>query len=129
MTTRGGKREGSGGKPTWKYGKTKPVRVPVALADKILEIARLLDGDEFEDIELQDFLEIMRHPRLIDLSGITIRFVKDGPAVHLADLVKAGYEIKPIQLVQNLKPESSLGFLKRQVDQGVEQLKRLESEV
>ncbi len=124
--TRGGRREGSGGKPAWKHGKTKPVRVPIALADKILEIARILDATELEEINLQDFLEQLKHPRLVDLSGITIRFVKDGPAVYLADLVKAGYEIKPTQLVRNLKPESSLASLKRQVDQGIEQLKRLE---
>ena len=40
---RGGKRPGAGVKPTWKHGKTKTIRVPVALAEQILEFARKLD--------------------------------------------------------------------------------------
>lgn len=126
---RGGYREGAGGKPKWSYGKTKPVRVPVALAEIVLEIARVLDGKELEEIESKDFIEHIEHPKLIDLSGITVRFVKDGPAVYLSDLVRAGYEVKPSQLIRNLKPESSLSSLKRQVDEAVEQLKQLEDEV
>jgi hypothetical protein len=31
-------------KPTWKHGKTKTIRVPIALADQILEYGYQLDG-------------------------------------------------------------------------------------
>jgi hypothetical protein len=43
---RGGSRENSGRKPTWNLGETKAVRIPVAIADTILEIARRLDEGE-----------------------------------------------------------------------------------
>lgn len=95
---RGGKREGAGGKFTWKHGKTKPVRVPIALADKILEIAKVLDEDELDEPGLS----------VIDLTGIAILASKEGPVVRLADLVRAGYIIKPERLVRNLKPSPSL---------------------
>lgn len=43
---RGGARENSGRKPKWNLGETKAIRVPVAIADTILEIARRLDEGE-----------------------------------------------------------------------------------
>ena len=30
-------------KPTWKHGATKTIRVPIALAEQILQIAKILD--------------------------------------------------------------------------------------
>jgi len=39
----GGARPGAGGGCRWKHGKTKLVRLPVALVDKILEVARYMD--------------------------------------------------------------------------------------
>ena len=33
-------------KPTWVHGTTKTIRVPIVLADQILEYARILDNDE-----------------------------------------------------------------------------------
>jgi hypothetical protein len=92
MSNRGGKREGSGGKPSWNYGKTKPVRVPIALADKIVEIARILDQG-IEDSSVT-------HSKVIDLAGISIRQARSGPVVRLADLIRVGYEIKPEGLMQ-----------------------------
>jgi hypothetical protein len=124
---KGGYRKGAGGKPTWKYGKTKPIRVPVILAEKILEFARFLDERGTEAIDIERLTVSNSSEKLIDLSGITIRFVKDGPAVYLADLINAGYEIRPSQLM-NRRRESSLSSLKKAVDEGLEQLKRLESE-
>lgn len=48
---RGGARENSGRKPKWNLGETKAIRVPVAIADTILEIARRLDdGEKLESI-------------------------------------------------------------------------------
>jgi hypothetical protein len=43
---RGGARENSGRKPKWNLGETKAIRVPVAIADTLLEIAKRLDEGE-----------------------------------------------------------------------------------
>lgn len=91
---RGGKREGAGGRPSWKNGRTKPVRVPIALADKILEIARVLDEEGSE--------EVVTGSKVIDLTGVAIYSSKDGPTVRLVDLVRAGYEIQPERLAKSL---------------------------
>ena len=42
----GGARPGAGGGCRWKHGKTKLVRLPVALVDKILQVARYMDQNE-----------------------------------------------------------------------------------
>lgn len=48
---RGGARENSGRKPKWNLGETKAIRIPVAIADTILEIARRMDeGEKLESI-------------------------------------------------------------------------------
>lgn len=90
---RGGYRKGSGGKPTWKNGKTKPVRVPIALEEQVLEIARILDEGGTPEAR----------SRTLDLSGIAVMRSEHGPVVRLADLVRAGYRIKPERLVRSLK--------------------------
>jgi hypothetical protein len=43
---RGGARPGAGGGCRWKHGRTKLVRLPVALVDKIMEVARYMDQNE-----------------------------------------------------------------------------------
>ena len=43
---RGGARPGAGGGCRWKHGPTKLVRLPVALLDEILEVARYMDQNE-----------------------------------------------------------------------------------
>jgi hypothetical protein len=43
---RGGARPGAGGGARWKHGRTKLVRLPVALLDEILEVARYMDKNE-----------------------------------------------------------------------------------
>lgn len=105
---RGGRREGAGGRPAWNYGKTKPVRVPIALADKILEIAKILDEGKFEDSDkLEEIEELVTASKVIDLTGIAILYSKDGPVVRLADLVRVGYQIRPERLVRSLKVKPS----------------------
>ncbi|MDJ0899722.1 MAG: hypothetical protein QNJ55_13015 [Xenococcus sp. MO_188.B8] len=32
--------------PKWRSGKTKTIRVPIAIADQVLEVARKIDNDE-----------------------------------------------------------------------------------
>lgn len=100
---RGGKREGSGGKPTWKHGKTKTIRVPDALATKVLEIARIIDegNSGSEDFMLAD---VETDSKVIDLAGVAILHSKDGPVVRLSDLIRVGYSVKPERLVRNLRP-------------------------
>jgi hypothetical protein len=43
---RGGIRPGAGNPYKWKHRETKPVRLPIVLIPKILEIAQLIDGQE-----------------------------------------------------------------------------------
>lgn len=97
LMPRGGWREGSGGKPTWKHGKTKPVRVPIALADRILEIARIIDDEG----------DLSNNSKVIDLAGVAILQSKHGPIVRLEDLLRVGYRIKPERLVRGLRLRSS----------------------
>lgn len=47
----GGYREGSGQKPKWRAGETKPIRLPVALHEKIYQYVLLLDSGEGADTE------------------------------------------------------------------------------
>lgn len=108
IMARGGKREGAGGKPSWRNGKTKAVRVPVALADRILEIARVLDESEAE--------EPVTRSKTLDLTGIAIYASKDGPTIRLVDLVRAGYEIQPERLVRSLKDGLSKATLLSEID-------------
>jgi hypothetical protein len=92
MSNRGGKRDGAGGKSSWNYGKTKPVRVPVALASKVLEIARILDdGDLDQDVT---------GSKVIDLTGVAVRQARDGAVVRLSDLIRLGFQIKPDGLMR-----------------------------
>jgi hypothetical protein len=46
---RGGMRPGAGNPYKWKHRETKPVRLPIVLIPKILEIAQLIDGQEYID--------------------------------------------------------------------------------
>lgn len=113
---RGGYRAGAGGKPTWRSGKTKTIRVPEALVERILQIARVLD--EEGSLELSDNEGDVRtetESKTIDLSGISIHAHQKGPAIYLADLLRAGYEIKPERLVRSLKPKIE-GDLRRKGD-------------
>ena len=48
----GGYRKGSGQKPKWNLGETKPIRLPIKLHQQITEIARLLDSGEWTVEEL-----------------------------------------------------------------------------
>lgn len=100
---RGGKRVGAGGRSRWIHGKTKVIRVPEALADQILAIARMLDaGKSLDDVTKS---------KTVDLSGVSIKILKDGSVVYLQDLLKAGYKIKPVALVDKLRKDIDRGIL------------------
>lgn len=98
--TRGGSREGAGNQHIWKSGKTKVIRVPEALADKVLNYARKLDEDNGNlDLEpvTQSKIEIVSQ-KVVNLSGISIKTHNGKLVVNLEDLAKAGYEILPANL-------------------------------
>jgi hypothetical protein len=95
---RGGKREGSGPKSNWKNGKTKTMRVPISLADDILNIARRLDG--------QQAVESSGFTQSIDLSSINIPTIRGKSFVFLEDLMKLGYEIEPLDLAAEVRKQS-----------------------
>ena len=42
--SRGGARKGAGRASPWNHGETKTIRVPIALADQVLEAAKNLDA-------------------------------------------------------------------------------------
>lgn len=121
---RGGYRLGAGGKSSWSHGKTKVIRVPEALAEKLLEIARALDTG----VSLTKVTE----SKMVDLSGISIRAFRDGLGVYLADLLVAGYEIRPEKLAQTAKARASrarierVQSIKQEIDGAIEQLNLLE---
>jgi hypothetical protein len=89
---RGGKREGAGGKPTWKNGKTKTIRVPIILAEEVLRIARELDEEGIIEHDTQS--------KVLNLSGITVPQIKGRRFVFLDDLLRVGYEIYPLKLAE-----------------------------
>jgi hypothetical protein len=95
---RGGKREGSGPKSNWKHGKTKTIRVPISLADDILNIAKRLDGQQV--IDSSGFMQA------IDLSSINIPTIRGKSFVFLEDLMKLGYEIEPLDLAKKIRNQS-----------------------
>jgi hypothetical protein len=94
---RGGCRVNAGSKPKWVRGKTTVIRVPEVLADEILRLAHLLDeGKPVDDVTQSKYL---------NLSGISIHSVGEKPAVFLEDLLKAGFKIRPIGLVDRLRKQ------------------------
>lgn len=101
---RGGYREGAGCKSKWRNGKTKTIRVPIALSKRLLEIAEGMDRGLTFVIEEEARKEVIidydteSKPIVIDLSGISIVSVSGQIGVKLSDLVKKGYQIKPKKL-------------------------------
>lgn len=99
---RGGKREGAGNKFKWKHGKTKTIRVPVELADQLLELAKKLDEGEtvVSESEIKETANIDydTESKVIDLSGVSLKQVNGILSVYLEDLYKKDYSFYPIQI-------------------------------
>lgn len=95
---RGGKRQGAGAKSNWKHGKTKTIRVPVSLADAILDIARKLDEGEV--------VKSIGFSQSIDLSTVNVPTIRGRSFVFLEDLMKLGYEIEPLSLAEKVRKQS-----------------------
>lgn len=92
---RGGKREGSGAKGNWISGKTTSIRVPIALKDEILDFAHSIDKARV----VNSFTES------INLSSVNIVFIRGQKHVAIADLMRLGYNIKPLALAQSVRGE------------------------
>lgn len=137
---RGGRRSGSGGKPTWQNGKTKVIRVPETLADLVLQLARDIDSGKLEISVTESGLvslpvyDGVTSSKVIDLSGVSIRVFGNGPGVYLADLLAAGYEVLPEKLVRSFKvriaqeQRERASSLKRELDSAIEQMELLEKD-
>lgn len=99
---RGGYREGAGGKSKWVRGKTTVIRVPEALAEEILRLAKLLDeGKSVDDVTKSKYL---------DLSKVSIRYISGKPAIFVEDLLKANFKVRPIELVDKLRKQIDKQF-------------------
>jgi len=98
--TRGGAREGAGNQPAWKSGKTKVIRVPEVLADRVLEHAHKLDelGDSLDLEPVTQSKTETAPQKVVNLSGISIQIHDGKLVVYLEDLAKAGFEILPSSL-------------------------------
>jgi hypothetical protein len=100
--SRGGKREGAGNKPKWIRGKTTVIRVPEVLIEEVLRITRLLDsGKAVDDVTQSKYL---------DLSGVSIRNMSGKPAIFVEDLLRAGFKIRPIELVDTIRKQIDRQF-------------------
>lgn len=59
--------------PSWNLGRTRSIRVPIALADTLLNIARLLDSGQSIDIKVgltqEDKQEVLKSVGERDLLG------------------------------------------------------------
>lgn len=96
----GGSRYGAGRKSQWIRGKTVVVRVPEALSDEILKVAHLLDeGKEVGDVT---------QARYLDLTGVPVRYVQGSPVVYVEDLLKKGFRVRPLKLVDNIRKKIDL---------------------
>jgi hypothetical protein len=105
---RGGVRKGAGGVSTWNSGKTKTIRVPEALSDELLRIARAMDsGEKFisqskekPSPQVKALFEPVTTSKVIDLSGVRVTHLGGEIAVRLEDLVKLGYVLQPVSLAR-----------------------------
>lgn len=129
---RGGYRIGAGGKSSWQNGKTKVIRVPEALAERLTEIARILDSGKSLIEVTESKNEPVTESKMIDLSGISIRAFRDGPGIYLTDLIASGYEIQPERLARSIKSKTidvkheRAKSLKNELNTAMEQLNLLE---
>lgn len=137
---RGGARLGAGGKPTWKHGKTKVIRVPEVLVDAVLAFARELDDNgtlepvtgsntlasipakkslkPLSDIILPLASNDVTVSKILDLSGISVRQHEGCIAIHLEDLVRAGYSILPESLSRLANARLQKLFIDNQLNNG-----------
>ena len=82
-------------KPTWKHGATKTIRVPIRLADQILQLAKLLD--EGHNICFYSLVTgNIEHLPLLDAQSKVIA----------AEALSTALEMKRIAMTKELKKRS-----------------------
>lgn len=118
--SRGGRREGAGGRFKWKHGRTKTIRVPEVLANQILEYAHKIDDGVIIEHETSSN-PVTENPvtsnqpiKIINFAGIPIYRFQDRSYFFLEDLIKSGYQIKPKKLADRILDET----YKSQIRQG-----------
>lgn len=130
---RGGRREGAGGKPKWKYGKTKVIRVPEALADRVLSFAEFLDNVADPTSVTWSMSDNVTGSKIVNLSGVLVRSLNGNPSIYLSDLVRVGYQIEPERLASNFKVREAKAqgereeSLKSDIQSALQRLNILES--
>lgn len=67
FSSRGGRHQGTL-KPSWNYGKTKTMRVPIALENTIRKLARTIDHFQDDDIMLVPSGNLQEAIRLLEQS-------------------------------------------------------------
>lgn len=96
----GGSRDGAGRKSQWIRGKTVVVRVPGVLSDEVLRLAHLLDeGKVVEDVT---------KVRYLDLTDVPVRYVQGRPVIYIEDLLKRGFKVRPLKLIDELRKKIDL---------------------
>lgn len=102
--SKGGSRNNAGAKSTWLHGKTKTIRVPIDLADRLMEIARELDeGKAIETEKTPSNKPDTESEKVINLAGVRLRQHEGVLVIRLEDLAKAGYKILPQQISEMVK--------------------------
>ena len=100
---KGGVRKNAGARSKWKQGKTKMIRVPEVLADKILQYAHDLDEGAIIDTEAESKnnynlvceSESKSESKILDLSKVSVGTLNSRTFVFLDNLIKSGFLLKP----------------------------------
>ena len=113
---RGGRRDGAGRKSTWvsgcKFEDTKLIRVPVAIADRLLEIAHKLDSGMVIGLEtesLREELESLKRQVNSQSEARQLELI-DNISKHysLDDLIQKGKDIISDESLVRSKDKSSV---------------------
>jgi hypothetical protein len=113
---RGGIRPGAGNHYKWKHGETKPVRLPIALIPKILEIAQLIDGQEHIDRVQHEFDDEEGKPKYYNgyyaMELGYLRFGNDALAEEVKNLRRENETLKAqlMELNKGVLPEALPDF-------------------
>jgi hypothetical protein len=100
---RGGKREGSGGRPKWAHGKTKVIRVPEVLSEIVMSFIEFLDTTLDPANVTWSNSDNVTESKVVDLTGIIIRSFNGKPCIYVSDLARVGYKIYPERLANTIK--------------------------
>jgi hypothetical protein len=132
--TRGGKREGAGGRPKWAHGKTKVIRVPEALSEIVVSFIEFLDATLNPANVTWSNSDNVTESKEVDLTGIIIRSFNGSPCIYVSDLARVGYKIYPERLANTIKSKEGREqgereeSLKNDVQSAFQQLNILEVE-